>query len=88
MKRIIPRSLLTVSVVVALLLTNLNGLIFIPVAQAERAEKPSHSQKADKVSPLLKDGSHAPADVVTVLVTLAGERSVRLSAFLAKIGIH
>src|ERR1700754_2412484 len=86
MKR--PRSLSTVLILIALLLPNLNCLSLVRVAQAGRADKPSHSQKADKLSPLLKDNKRAPDDVVTVIVTLAAQKSGRLNAFLARNGVH
>src|ERR1044072_6519955 len=88
MNRINPRSLSAVSLVIALLLINLNCWTFIRVAHAGSADKHSHSQKADKVSPLLKDGSRAPTDIVTVVATLEGQRSGRLNVFLAQNGIH
>lgn len=49
MKR--PLSLSIVSVVIALLLSNFNFLSFVRVAHAGRTDKPSHSQKAEKISP-------------------------------------
>src|SRR5690349_11805329 len=88
MKRISPLSLSAVSLVIALLLTNLNYLSLVRVAHAGRADKPSGSQKANKISPLLNDGRHAPNDMVTVIATLANQRSGRLNAFLAKNGVR
>ena len=88
MKRISPLSLSAVSLVIALLLTNLNYLSLVRVAHAGRTDKPSGSQKANKISPLLKDGKHAPNDMVTVIATLASQRSGRLNAFLAKNGVR
>ena len=88
MKRISSRSLSTVVVVFALLLSNLNCLSFVRVAHAGRADKSSHPQKARKISPLLKDDKHKAEDIVTVIATLAGQRSGRLNAFLAKNGVR
>jgi hypothetical protein len=88
MKRISPRSLSAVSVVIALLLTNFNCLSFVRVAHAGRADKPSHSIKGNKISPLLKDDKHAPDELVTIIATLEAPRSGRLNAFLAQNGVH
>ena len=86
MKR--PKAPCTVAVVLALLLTNLNCLSFVRVAHASRADKPSHFQKARKISPLLRDDKRAPDDRVTVVATLSGQKSGRLNAFLTKNGVH
>ena len=88
MNRISPRSLSAVFIVIALLLTSFNCLSFVRVAHAGRADKPSHSKKANKISPLLKDDKHAPDDLVTVIATLEAPRSGRLNAFLAQNGVH
>lgn len=79
--------LLPISLVIALLLTNPDCLPF-EVARANTNQSSKSSQKAPKVSLLLKGRKHQPDEQVTVIVTLGAPKSSRLNAFLNQNGIH
>src|ERR1041384_6929790 len=76
--------LLSVLLPISILLTSLGWANFAPVVHAGGLDRPSKSQRADKLSPVLKDDKQQPDKRVTVIVTLNGSISGRLNAFLAQ----
>src|SRR5437762_14214472 len=66
--------LFSISLILGLLLITFLWLNLIEVAHAGNPERPE-SQRTDKASPLLKDNRHTPDEIVTVIVTLCGQRS-------------
>src|SRR5437868_33572 len=79
---------LSISILIALLLTSPYCLGLLPVVHAGNSYDPSAEQKADKVSPLLKGNKHRADETLTVIVALSAPKSGRLNAFLNQTGIH
>ena len=73
--------------VIATLVAVFICIAFSEITQAERAGKRSDLH-ANKISPRLNGSKHKPEETVEVIVTLNGQRSSGLNAFLSKRGVR
>jgi len=71
--------------IIAILLTSPTWLNFIQTVEAGSANPESRNVK---VSPLVNSSNHSGDETVTVILTLNGSPSGRLTALLAQNGVH
>lgn len=80
--------LLSLSLVVAIVLTNVFCLTSVEASGPGREPNRASEKRAVKVSPLLEPGKRAPQERVPVVVELIGRPSGQLNAFLNRNDVH